>query len=65
VAVTIEMMSDEAVEKLKRKEAAERVLQEFNGKLPDLKLLAFFDDRDDPDVRRDNGPANRGSLWTN
>ncbi len=43
-----------------RKLAAERVLQEFDGKLPDLKLLAFFDDRDDPDVKRDYGLANRG-----
>jgi len=60
MAVTLEVMSHDAVAKAKRKAAAERVLQEFDGKLPDLKLLAFFDDGDDPHVRRDWGPANRG-----
>jgi hypothetical protein len=60
MAVTVEVMSCDAAVKAKRKTAAERVLRKFDGKLPDLKLLAFFDDIDDPHVRRDWGPANRG-----
>jgi len=50
-------MSCDAAEEAKRKTAAERVLQEFGGVLPNLRLLAFLDDRDDPDVRREYGTA--------
>lgn len=56
----IEVISENVVVKEKRRETAERVLRKFDGRLPNLKLLAFFDDRDDPDVRRDYGLANRG-----
>jgi len=60
MAVRLEVMSHDDVGKAKRKEAADRVLQKFDGQLPDLKLLAFFDDTDDADIKRDYGLANRG-----
>src|ERR1700722_1371768 len=59
MAVTLEVMSNDLAEREKRKVAAVRVKNstEVDGKLPDLKLLAFLDDGDDPDVKRDYGRA--------
>jgi len=39
-------MSNDPAVKVQRELAAEQVMEEFDGKLPDLKLLAFFDDED-------------------
>jgi hypothetical protein len=60
VTVTVEVKSYDADVRAKREATASSVVREFGGGLPDLKLLAFFDDGDDPDIRRDLGPANRG-----
>ncbi len=68
MGVRVEVMSCDAVAKAKRKEAAERVLKEkeFDGKLPDLELLAFFDDCDWAELKSPQslGLGNRGFLHT-
>lgn len=61
MAVTIKVKSQhDAAVKARRELAAQRVLQTFGDDLPDLKLLAFFDDEDPFDLRQGLGPANRG-----
>ncbi len=44
--VHTEVASDDANIKTRRETLAQRVLQEFGSGLPDLSLLAFFDDKD-------------------
>ena len=62
MGVRVEVMSKDPAVKESRKLAAERVLQEFDGKLPDLKLLAFFDDSDWAELKSPQslGLGNRG-----
>jgi len=62
MGVRVEVMSKDPSVKERRKLAAERVLQEFDGKLPDLKLLAFFDDSDWAELKSPQslGAGNRG-----
>jgi hypothetical protein len=49
--------------KASREAAAERVRQAFSSELPDLKLLAYFDDRDVPDIKQKLGLTNRGIYF--
>jgi len=61
MAVRVEVKAQhDPVMKECRELAAQRVLQEFASELPGLKLLAFFDDEDPHDLKRDLGLANRG-----
>jgi hypothetical protein len=62
MGVRVEVMSKDPAVKKSRQLAVEHVLQEFNGKLPDLKLLAFFDDCDWAELKlpQNLGSANRG-----
>jgi hypothetical protein len=60
MTVTIEVKSEHSTETAKRKTAANRVLEELGKELPDLKLLAFFDDCDWHDFKRELGHQNRG-----
>jgi hypothetical protein len=60
MAVKVEVRAPDPVVKARREAAAQRVMQAFEGKLPNLKLLAFFDDEDQADFRRKQGLANRG-----
>jgi hypothetical protein len=53
----LEVISTDPAVREKRKEAADRTLEKFADKLPDLTLLVFLDDRDDPDVKRVYGTA--------
>jgi hypothetical protein len=62
MAVTIEVKSHDPVVKARRDAAAQRVLREFGDGLPDLKLLAFLDDQDWDDLKRNLGLANRGGY---
>lgn len=63
---------DPAIEQERRK-IAESVIREFGDGLPDLKLLAFFDDQDSEALKREFGRTNRGLYkplkpwpgWTN
>jgi hypothetical protein len=48
------------VMKARREAAAQRVLAEFGNRLPDLKLLCFFDDQDSDEFKKCFGQANRG-----
>lgn len=58
--VTVHVKSNDLVVRAKREEAARLVLGQFGDRLPELKLLAFLDDEDWHDFRRQFGPANRG-----
>jgi hypothetical protein len=60
MSVTIEVKSDDGIVKVERERAAYRVLDEFGDQLPDLNLLAFFDDCDWESFKRNNGRDNRG-----
>jgi hypothetical protein len=60
VAVKVEVKSYDAGVKAQREAVAQSVLREFRSGLPDLELLAFLDDQDWDDLKRDYGPANRG-----
>ena len=63
MAVKVEVVSRDPAVKAERQEAAKRVLKKFEGKLPDLRLLAFFDDQDWNGVRRVPGAIERGSYF--
>jgi hypothetical protein len=63
VSVKIEVKSHDHALKANRQAAARRVLDEFGNGLPDLRLLAFFDDEDWSYFRDELGPSNRG-LYT-
>jgi hypothetical protein len=62
MAATVEVRSHDPVVKARRVAAAQRVLREFGDGLPDLKLLAFLDDENWDDLKRNLGPANRGGY---
>jgi hypothetical protein len=59
VTVEVKALRDAAT-KAARELTAQRVLREFAAELPDLRLLAFLDDEDPDQLRRELGPANRG-----
>src|SRR5271155_1028330 len=59
VKVEVKAQNDPIV-KGKRELTAQNVLQKFGNELPELKLLAFFDDEDPDYLRQNLGPANRG-----
>ncbi len=59
----IEVKSTQHVLCARRQAAAQRVLDEFGKRLPDLRLLVFLDDEDWVLFRDKFGPANRG-LYT-
>jgi len=64
VGVTVEVISSDAAVKATREAAALRVLEEFGDGLPELRLLAFFDDHDWSEIKSPPpwglGPENRG-----
>jgi hypothetical protein len=63
VPVKLEVKSCDKAVKLNHQAAAQRVLDEFGNSLPDLRLLAFFDDEDCSYFRQEFGANNRG-LYT-
>ncbi len=58
--VTLEIKTEEAAVKAKRKAAAQRVLDYFDGSLPPSRLLCFLDDDDPLTLKGERGAANRG-----
>lgn len=56
--------SDTAIRK-DREEAAYRVIVRFGERLPDFRLLCFFDDEDWPVLRGRGMAANRGAYFSN
>jgi hypothetical protein len=58
--VKIKVKSRDDAAKENRQAAAQRVLDEFGNGLPDLRLLAFFDDEDWSYFRQEFGVSNRG-----
>jgi hypothetical protein len=63
VSLKIEVKSYDGAVKANRQAAAQRVVDEFGNGLPDLRLLAFFDDEDWNYFRDELGASNRG-LYT-
>jgi hypothetical protein len=60
VPLKIEVKSYDPVEKASRQATAQRVIDEFGNGLPDLRLLAFFDDNDWSLFRDEFGKSHRG-----
>jgi hypothetical protein len=58
--LTIEVKSTDDAVRARRKGLAQSVVNQFGQNLPDSKLLAFFDDQDPPEIRRELGSVNRG-----
>lgn len=56
----IEVKSYDDAVKVTRETAAQRVVDEFGNSLPDLRLLAFFDDEDWTPFKKGFGQSNRG-----
>lgn len=63
LSVKVEVKSSDDSVKVRRHVAAQSVLEEFGNQLPDLRLLAFFDDQDWDYFKREMGDSNRG-LYT-
>src|SRR5260370_10622927 len=63
MTVTVNVKSYDAVVKAKREVAAQRVVQEFGSRLPNLRLLAFLDDEDWHELKLEYGTASRGYYW--
>jgi hypothetical protein len=63
MTVTIAVQSYDSDVKAKREAVASRVVQAFASKLPDMNLLAFFDDEDWEVIRNQYGPDNRGGYF--
>ena len=62
MAVTVEVKSHDPTVKAQRNALACCVRDEFAKELPDLNLLAFFDDCEWAELKRRAGPDNRGSY---
>lgn len=58
--VKIEVKSCDGAAKATRQAAAQRVVDEFGSELPDLRLIAFFDDEDWQPFKDHAGEENRG-----
>jgi hypothetical protein len=56
----IEVKSHDDAVKASREAVAQRVVDEFGNGLPDLRLLAFFDDEDWKSFKDHAGKENRG-----
>jgi hypothetical protein len=63
VSLKVEVKSWDDAVRVKRQATAQRVVNEFGDRLPNLRLLAFFDDEDWSYFRYELGPSNRG-LYT-
>jgi hypothetical protein len=60
MAVKVEVKALDVAVKMRRELAAQRVLQKFGSGLPDLELLAFFDDDNNDVIKQNYGFANLG-----
>src|SRR6266700_869414 len=57
---TVKVKSGDDAIKKQREEAAQHVIAHFGNRLPDFRLLCFFDDEDWPALRGPGMAANRG-----
>ena len=63
MSLRIEVKSWDDDVRVKRQATAQRVVSEFGDRLPNLRLLVFFDDEDWSYFRYELGPSNKG-LYT-
>jgi hypothetical protein len=60
MSILVKVKSHDPAVAQERREIAESVIREFGDGVPDLRLLAFFDDQDCEALKREIGKANRG-----
>jgi|SRR5215469_15726031 len=60
MAITVKVKSADSAAESQREQIAWDAVGQFGNQIPDLRLLAFFDDEDCDAVRRYIGAANRG-----
>jgi len=60
MSILVKVKSHDPAVTQERHEIAESVIREFGDGVPDLRLLAFFDDQDCEPLKRELGKANRG-----